>query len=877
MYRLSYAIPLLLALALCPNVAQAQRTWYFGNRAGVSFANPANPVGITGSQMNTQEGCTAGYDTDGSLLFYTDGSTLWDADHAVVATDLRGGGSSTQSGVVVRAPGSCNEFYVFSVQQLNGGTPGDLHYSRVQDDGTGDVSLVAGPIFIRTGVTERITAIPHANGTDFWILAHERGNNVFVAYLLTPDGLSATAIASAVGTAQIPNDLGGGSKNWIWAGVLKASPDHTRVACAMEQSFPRIFEVYDFDQGTGVLSNAQTIELPEFSIPQFFLGMYIGDANIPLPAYGLQFSPSSRYLYVSTRGRGGFPILQYDLEVADLAGSWQSLPGSETEDFRGDMQIGPDGRIYVANSNATLFTESNADFLSRIETPDLPANDPAFSFTQTAVALAAGTSSREGLPNFFAGQLSFDFELGAEETLEIPDFEVPGVLRGPKGTDYQYTWYFNDSPQATTADTLVANVAGTYKLTVETPCAQTATRSIVLRIAPSPAFAFGPDELLCPGERRQLVGAPNRDNFDYTWYRDGTAIAPDSTVTLTIDAPGTYVLSVRNDYIDVRDTIAFRTPPPVPNISLGADVDNLCRNEPLVLSAPAQEGFLYEWYRNDEKAGMEATYTVTLPGTYVVRVYTDCEQKRDTLIVSQQQASLPEPELGPDRRICRAEALVLQAPMADVITWFYNGQPVPGQQTLVATESGTYAVVLEDECAQLADTVILTAEPDMPALSLPPTYDLCALLGQALNGGLSGGDSYQYTWTDGGGMILSQDSLYTPRTPGTVSLTVTNSCGDTRQAELSVEAVGGPSPAQWGNVITPNGDGINEVFPPREYAGSLPIRLTVFDRWGRAVHTGNGPWQPDQRTPEGVYTVHVEYTNCNGNTQRAVRSLTLLR
>ena len=84
--------------------SQPQRfyNWYFGNRAGVNFSSGA-PVALTNGQIVTTEGCATISDATGNLLFYTDGVSVWNRNHAVMANGagLFGHASSTQSAIIV--------------------------------------------------------------------------------------------------------------------------------------------------------------------------------------------------------------------------------------------------------------------------------------------------------------------------------------------------------------------------------------------------------------------------------------------------------------------------------------------------------------------------------------------------------------------------------------------------------------------------------------------------------------------------------------------------------------------------------------------------------------------------------------------------------
>ncbi len=77
--------------------------WYFGNYAGVSFSS-GEPIALLDGALSTSEGVATISNSTGSLLFYTDGQTIWNRNHQIMSNGagLWGHSSSTQSGVIVK-------------------------------------------------------------------------------------------------------------------------------------------------------------------------------------------------------------------------------------------------------------------------------------------------------------------------------------------------------------------------------------------------------------------------------------------------------------------------------------------------------------------------------------------------------------------------------------------------------------------------------------------------------------------------------------------------------------------------------------------------------------------------------------------------------
>ena len=111
--------------------------WYFGCEAGVSF-NTQTPTALADGMICTNEGCSSICNSNGQLLFYTDGSTIYNRNHEVMqnGADLSGGWTSTQAALIVKQPEHNEKYYVFTTAN-EAQLPG-LRYSGV------DMSLDCG-------------------------------------------------------------------------------------------------------------------------------------------------------------------------------------------------------------------------------------------------------------------------------------------------------------------------------------------------------------------------------------------------------------------------------------------------------------------------------------------------------------------------------------------------------------------------------------------------------------------------------------------------------------------------------------------------------------------------------------------------------------
>ncbi|MBL7797706.1 MAG: PKD domain-containing protein [Saprospiraceae bacterium] len=234
------------------------------------------------------------------------------------------------------------------------------------NNGLGEV-ISRGEVAIEdTLALGKFTATKHANGRDWWILAHKKNSNTYHRLLLDPSGIHHAGMQTiglrytdGVGQACFsPN----GEYYVIVDGVDFDTT--TSVGCYIN--------IYNFDRCSGLLSNHRQIIEPQ--------GAWVGGA----------IAPNSRYYYA------GFSMFtrQYDLWADDVESS-----GVVVMEYDGYLapnpthpmylQLFPDGKIYSCPS-------SRSNVLHTIHYPDEPGM--ACQYEQHAVHLP--TRNAFSIPNF---------------------------------------------------------------------------------------------------------------------------------------------------------------------------------------------------------------------------------------------------------------------------------------------------------------------------------------------------------------------------------------------------------------------------------------------------------------------------------------------
>ena len=587
---------------------QEASNWYFGYGAGIKFNTNGTITSLTNGQLNTLEGCASLSDSNGNLMFYTDGTTVYNKNHQIMlnGTGLKGHYSSTQSATILQKPGSTNLFYVFTTAA--GVMIDGLQYSEIDinlDGGLGGVTANKN-ILIYTPTCEKISIVKHSNNTDYWVITHGWESNTFYSHLVTPSGVSATPISTNSGTVV-------GGDPYRVQGYMKISPDGTKLALCHQ--IIGLVELYDFDNSTGIVSNPRII-------------------NNEFQPYGVEFSPDSNVLYMSLQIAR--KIYQYDLTASNIASSETLIANTPT--FLGALQLGPDKKIYIANYNtANLGVINNPNNIGL--TCNLQAN---------AIDLA-GRKSMLGLPCFNQSFFNSSFTTKNLCLGDTTEFTLTATQ-----TITSATWDFGDGANSNAINTThTYSTPGTYTVSVIATSGtgtSTETKDIVISRAPT---ATQPQNLLiCDTNNDGLY------NFDLT--TQNTAIlngqdpnlyaikyfanATDYANNIVITTPNNYINTVSyqqqtiiaevsnkvngscksttNFDIDVFDMPLPNIPANIPtitlcdNTSVGTDTDgrvvfDLTQRAILILNGQSINQFTLSYYKD-----VALTQLITTPNTY---------------------------------------------------------------------------------------------------------------------------------------------------------------------------------------------------------------------------------------------------------------------
>ncbi len=379
--------------------------WCFGDSAGIDFKNGVIPIT---SLVAGRGSCVSICDSYGSMLFYAatmiysnnyfpKSTMVFDETNSLMLNgDSIKGTNWYKELVIVPMPGDSMKYYLFSIGVTSG--PG-FSYSIIdmsQNGGLGAV-IQKNVLLESFKAVDCMEAVKHGNGRDWWIAIRDAAtsNNEHRIYLVSPSGISLPIVQNV------------GSVNSLNTGRYSFSPDGSKIAFI---NYWGLFELYDFDRCTGLVSNPLTIH-PE-------------PTALPIRSFwSCEFSPNGRFLYVTASSDTSY-LYQYDLQSPNPASTRLTLAtNTDQTHAMGQIRRGPDDKIYLSTW-----------YLCPVSPYCYPYPDSVYNTINSNLGVINFPDSL----GIACGYLPFSFNLGGKRTYiglpNNPDYDLPALAGSPCDT-----------------------------------------------------------------------------------------------------------------------------------------------------------------------------------------------------------------------------------------------------------------------------------------------------------------------------------------------------------------------------------------------------------------------------------------------------------
>ncbi len=394
------------------------------------------------------------------------------------------------------------------------------------------------------------------------------------------------------------------------------------------------------------------------------------------------------------------------------------------------------------------------------------------------------------------------------------------------------------------------------------------------------------------------VSVSSNGTITANFNNDSIKVVPTFVSPPAGNVPTIYTVSVVNPNggcVATR-TIAILYPSPITTVTAVPMTTTICEGSQVTLSASG--AVLYNWYYQQGASSVSIattpSITVTPPSvginTYSVTGKSPCP------------SSIPDTKILLVTVMPKADLLI--SPLQDVTKCMnknFNistgvGSATPGNPgtpytyswttlptnaaapgvnntstyNVTSNSTTTLVVTVGGVCAKPnSDTIVVKNFADNMNVSLLDTSTTCAGTQFTLRSlAVNGYPNYNYNWyiVPSTTPISSSANLtsLSPETEGTYTITlfVNDSCGYARSVSEIITVLP-PCSVIIPNVITPNGDGINDFFKIKNIEHNPNTVVTIFDRWGLKVYENpnyNNEWNPTH-VADGTFFYVVDVPN----------------
>ncbi len=583
--------------------------------------------------------------------------------------------TAMQGSVITPLPGSKRYYYIFHTDGLpvpHGALRG-LFYSVVDiEAATEEEFIVQKNVLIDSLATERVAATWNCEGNFFWIVSRQQYGNRYLSFKLTSEGVDHEPVVSDIGPTAVVESR----NHWAWVGGLYFSPGGNYLAMTTWDPFyntpltPGIFEIFEFDTGSGELTQALGLTDKNF---EYRVNPHVA------------FSPDETKCYLSGSWKQEQCIIQLDLSLSDGDEVFNRRTVLKSpiinENSVGicDLQLAPDGKIYFG----THQTESNGrdQWVGAIRNPN--AVGAACDFNTKEILIQGAPFVCSTPPNqvmSWNSSVASDLCMGPEVRIELSDSticqgECINIRDASLFHPDEWSWTIEHDGDVRNWNvrnpgTVCFPEAGEYRIHLVGSNkwgAHEDTRTVF--VYPAPVADAGGDVALCAGGAVQLNAEAVGDEF--VWSPNDEYIDDVKSLAPTVSPPTSrwyYLDVVSTEGCAARDSVFVRVDsPPSVNI-VNADL-SICAGEAIQLRAESSGGEL-RWTPADEYIDdvNSNTPTVSPPASrwYVVEVgAADGCVARDSVFV--QVTPGPTVEIVADRLVvCPGEEVQLRVLMTEV-------------------------------------------------------------------------------------------------------------------------------------------------------------------------------------------------------------------
>ncbi len=490
-----------------------------------------------------------------------------------------------------------------------------------------------------------------------------------------------------------------------------------------------------------------------------------------------------------------------------------------------------------------------------------------------------GNSSTDQV-QFTMQQASVNSDIGPDLTVTCLDVSsVDATVNGAIG-NVTYSWLFEGSPVGNTQSIdFQAPENGTLQMIATDECGNVTISQIDVVIPPVPINVDAGDDLVATClDVNDLSALANGGvgTYSYSWVSPNGGFSNNQNSSIQVSADSEITVTVTDQCGNTSSDILEITVPAVP-VLVDAGIDQVATcldiNDVAGSASGGIGSYTYTWSDGNGATWPDPAFDVQVQSTtsFTLTIVDECgNTDTDEMVINLPPVPV-EVLANADTTLCIGDSLRLDALASGGvgnITYRWEPNQVVGPTYITYPEaSGTYTVTARDECGNSADESVF-----VEVVNVQPgfTFEYIGDFGVQLTNQSLQADTYIWTFPDSS-MSTEVDPYhsFTDYEPWEVTITAIANDGCRRSY---TEILYPNADIYVPNCITPDGDGINDMFFAKGH-DLKSYKIQIFDRWGNELFSSNNieqPWDGSYENvnyyvADGTFTYQILAEGIRGN------------
>ncbi|MDF0714814.1 gliding motility-associated C-terminal domain-containing protein [Muricauda sp. 334s03] len=533
----------------------------------------------------------------------------------------------------------------------------------------------------------------------------------------------------------------------------------------------------------------------------------------------------------------------------------------------------------IPNSSTYIYNWYRSGTLLSEKSESITVSEPGMYYVELDYGDCSGAANTLSNTIEISTGTSSGLAINGANDVEICPGETHLLEANISGQGYTYTWYKNGNivngptvdASTYTVDAGTSGFEGSYEVEISGSgiCVEL---SDPVTVTSSGSYEITLDNeeniVLLPSQTKTLSVSTTATSPTFQWFKNGAAITDATNNSLTISEIGEY-------YAEVTENGGACTPAPMASTtttvvspdSFEFVVDYVtsyssCESTDATLSltkinavsdngiktdvtGDLQNSFTYQWKLDGTDVTGENSKTITVSsqndnGNYTLIGSIDAFEASSNSLQLKLASNEALQITTNGTVLCEGgEAIVLESATDlsnESFQWKKDGTVVDSStQNLTVNGTGVYQlVIVSNECPIVSNEITISAF-DESLLVLDKPKDLIIIEGETKTLTASGADSYE--WYDAGNNLISSSNSYDFAEEGEYLLVASfGTCTVSKVITVTYRDM-----FNIPNVITANGDGINDLWVlPNTYSRDPNVLVTIFNERGEQIFSQAG-------------------------------------